>query len=279
MRLRLRSVVSALVAAHALFIFVVHFTVWTDEPDALECRADATVGQLTVSPRRHRPPGCIPCEGTADATAGGHEEGDEQGARCTLPLDWLLLEVQRSGADALLVSGEGARLRVASRSEGWRSCSGIELVGQILAARRSGAACPCGNGAGSDEGCANSGGAGATLVASGWVSVSSDDLAFEAANLVAGQAALLFVGQNALAGGDGISFGDGLRCAGGAVIRLGTQSADAGGVASYGPGLAALGAWTAGDARYFQVWYRDPVGGPCGAGFNLSAGVEARFYP
>ena len=39
------------------------------------------------------------------------------------------------------------------------------------------------------------------------------------------------------------------------------------------------GGWSSGDTRYFQVWYRDPIGGPCGSGFNLTSGVEATFAP
>jgi formylglycine-generating enzyme required for sulfatase activity len=38
-----------------------------------------------------------------------------------------------------------------------------------------------------------------------------------------------------------------------------------------------LGAWNAGDTRYFQAWYRDPVAG--GATFNLSDGYEIVFQP
>jgi hypothetical protein len=34
-----------------------------------------------------------------------------------------------------------------------------------------------------------------------------------------------------------------------------------------------------GDTRRFQVWYRDPVGGPCGSAFNLTQGVEVSFTP
>jgi Tol biopolymer transport system component len=142
----------------------------------------------------------------------------------------------------------------------------------------SGTLCPCGNTGGPEEGCANSTGSGARLWGSGSASVSADSLRFLAAQLVPSQPALLFAGLNAVNNGDGLQFGDGLRCAGGSVVRLGTQTADATGQAEWGPGLGAMGGWLPGDVRRFQVWYRDPSPpGPCGSGFNLTNGVEILF--
>ena len=139
--------------------------------------------------------------------------------------------------------------------------------------------CPCGNAGGAGEGCASSAGHGATLMASGSDRVALDALVLRGAGLIAGQPALLFAGTTAVNGGAGVAFGDGLRCAGGAVARLGVQTPAASGEATWGPGLNALGGWQAGDVRRFQAWYRDPVGGPCGAGFNLTNGVELAFQP
>jgi hypothetical protein len=143
----------------------------------------------------------------------------------------------------------------------------------------SGGVCPCGNTGGAGEGCANSTGAGATADSGGSPSVSADDLTFSGDNLLASQPALLFSGENSINGGNGIAFGDGLRCAGTNVVRLGVQIPDGAGAASWGPGLGAMGGWIAGDIRRFQVWYRDPVGSPCGAGFNLTNGLEVAFVP
>lgn len=143
----------------------------------------------------------------------------------------------------------------------------------------SGAVCPCGNFGGAGEGCANSSGAGSRLAVAGSPSVALDETRFFAEGLLAGQAALLFQGVNALGGGGGIPFGDGLRCAGGQVVRLGVRTPDTGGHAAWGPGLAAIGGWIAGATRRFQVWYRDPLASPCGTGFNLTQGIELTPTP
>jgi len=145
----------------------------------------------------------------------------------------------------------------------------------------SGTLCPCGNpsAAGAGEGCANSSGFGAEIVATGGASVAADDLRLLACRLLPGQAALLFAGPGVIAGGDGIVFGDGLRCVGGGVVRLGIRIPDEAGTAVWGPGLRAAGGWASGDTRRFQVWYRDPLGSPCGSAFNLSNGLEVTINP
>ena len=143
----------------------------------------------------------------------------------------------------------------------------------------SGMACPCGNNGVAGEGCANSSGSGGVVSSFGSSSASADLLWFNGSNLLPGQPALLFVGENAVNNGNGALFGDGLRCAGLNVIRLGVMVPDVNGDASWGPGLGALGGWTSGDVRRFQTWYRDPNGSPCGFGFNLTNGVEVTFTP
>jgi hypothetical protein len=142
----------------------------------------------------------------------------------------------------------------------------------------SGTACTCGNTGGATTGCANSAGAGGEIGAFGSDSVSSDDLVVSAAGLIPGQPALLFSGDNAVNGGNGILFGDGLRCAGGNVVRLGVKVPDANGDATWGPGLVATsgGAWVGGNVRRLQGWYRDPAG-PCGSAFNLTNGLEVTW--
>jgi hypothetical protein len=70
-----------------------------------------------------------------------------------------------------------------------------------------------------------------------------------------------------------VPFGNGFRCVGGTVFRLGAQVTDAFGDALRSLDLTALPSGPAqpGDVRHFQFWYRNPAGG--GAGFNLSNGL------
>lgn len=137
----------------------------------------------------------------------------------------------------------------------------------------SGTPCPCGNPGSASHGCANSASGGGLATSSGSASATLDDLEVQGAGLTPNQPVLLFAGANAVQGGQGIVFGDGLRCAGGGVQRLGVRTASPAGAASWGPGLIAMGGWTPGETRRLQLWYRDPVG-PCGSGFNLTNGLE-----
>lgn len=149
-----------------------------------------------------------------------------------------------------------------------------ELVVPYCFGDGSGAACPCGNTAGPGEGCANSTGAGVWLEPSGSTSVATDDLRFAGHNFPPNQPALLFVGDSA--NGSGAPFGDGLLCVAQNIQRLIVANAGANGQAFWGPNLSStVGNWGADDVRRFQVWYRNPVGSPCGALFNLSHGVES----
>jgi hypothetical protein len=138
--------------------------------------------------------------------------------------------------------------------------------------------CPCAN-HDAARGCARHGGRGATLTACGSASVALDDLALRAENLAPGQPALLVRGLQRANGGAGLSFGDGLRCVGGGTARLGLAHADDMGIASWGPGLAALGGWQPGDTMRFQVWFRDELPSPCGNGYNATSALEAVFGP
>ncbi len=91
------------------------------------------------------------------------------------------------------------------------------------------------------------------------------------------QPGLFFQGDNAINGGLGLSFGDGLRCAGGNVVRLEVVPTNGAGDASSSLSLSVAGAVTAGQTKRYQWWYRDPVGGQCGSGFNLSNGLEVNW--
>jgi hypothetical protein len=136
-----------------------------------------------------------------------------------------------------------------------------------------GTACPCLNTGGAGEGCANSGGSGCSIGSSGSASVAAADLVLTAAQSTTGQPGLFFQGDNAINGGMGVLFGDGLRCAGGSVVRLEVAFSDGSGSSATSIDLGAKGGVAAGDTRHYQYWYRDPSGLPCGSAFNLSNGL------
>jgi hypothetical protein len=133
----------------------------------------------------------------------------------------------------------------------------------------SGTACP-GTPGGAGEGCANSTGSGAVLAASGSDSASADDLVLSASNLPDNEPGLYFQGNNSVNGGNGITFGDGLRCAGFEARRLEVQTS-AGGASATAGSIATGGLVNAGDTKYYQLWYRD------GSGFNTTNGLEINW--
>jgi len=137
-----------------------------------------------------------------------------------------------------------------------------------------GSGCPCGN----DDlsaGCANDTGSGARLEAAGSASISQDDLVLRAVGLTPGPG-LFFQGDNAVNSGMGNPFGDGLRCAGGSVVRLEVQFANSGNgfTTESTISIATKGGVSAGQTKRYQFWYRDTGSSPCGSLFNLSSGYE-----
>lgn len=143
----------------------------------------------------------------------------------------------------------------------------------------SGTPCPCGNTGAAGAGCAHGAGSGAVLAASGSSSVAADDLVLHAADAVPSVSGLFFQGTTAVAGGAGSTFGDGLRCAGGSVIRLQGVSTDASGAAQSSVSLVSAGSVAPGTTLRYQLWYRDSMTSPCGGGFNLSNGYEVAWTP
>ena len=134
--------------------------------------------------------------------------------------------------------------------------------------------CPCGNAGAAGEGCANGSGAGAILSASGDASASGSSFVLSAVQLIPSQPGLYFQGNNAVAGGQGVHFGDGLRCAGGGVIRLQVRFVGSDMSSATTIDIATKGGVVAGDLKRYQLWYRDPTTSTCGALFNLSNGIE-----
>jgi hypothetical protein len=145
-----------------------------------------------------------------------------------------------------------------------------------------GTACPCGNAGGAGNGCASSvAPAGAHLAGAGAASIASDTLVLHGSGMP-NSSALYFQGTARTAGGAGAVFGDGLRCASGTVIRLGTK-VNTGGGSSYPAGgdapVSVKGADVAGDVRDYQCWYRNAAAFCTVATFNLTNGLEVTWTP
>jgi len=162
-------------------------------------------------------------------------------------------------------SGMVGSVTVASSEPGSSYCSGDG----------SGTACPCGNTGGAGEGCANDTGSGGLFSASGSASIGADDLVLSATNLTPGPG-LFFQGNNAVNSGNGNPFGDGLRCAGGNVVRLEVRFANSGnGFTTQSTiSVATKGGVSAGQTKRYQYWYRDSGTSPCSSLFNLTNGYE-----
>ena len=149
----------------------------------------------------------------------------------------------------------------------------------------SGASCPCGNdndGSVPESGCANGVFAsGAHLTASGVASLSADTLVLATTGLQPSNSGLYFQANNDLSPGN--VWGDGLRCAGGDLKRLGVRFSDANGYSDTSgypqPISVKAGNVMAGDTKYYQCWYRNPMNSPCGWDFNSSNGYAVTWLP
>ena len=152
-----------------------------------------------------------------------------------------------------------------------------------------GAPCPCGNQGGPGAGCDNSDFTGGAILSStGTASVSADTLVLTSTAEKPSAFSLFLQGDQEIAP---VNFGDGLRCAGGALKRLyshnavgGTVSAPQGADPSITARSAALGdAIPANGTRIYHVYYRDPVASFCpdppGSTFNASNGLRVLWAP
>ncbi len=140
-----------------------------------------------------------------------------------------------------------------------------------------GTPCPCGNNSSAGRGCGNSLGAGARLTGSGVTSVTGDTFVLTV-SAVPNSSVLFFQGTAQVNGGAGTVLGDGLRCAGGVVRRLGTKSA-AMNIAQYPQMLdqpiSVRGQIpVVGGTRTYQAWYRNAADYCTPSTFNLSNGWE-----
>jgi hypothetical protein len=142
----------------------------------------------------------------------------------------------------------------------------------------SGTACPCGNTGAAGNGCASSVNAnGANLAGSGNPSIANDTFLLSGTGMP-NSSALYYQGTSQIS----TAFGDGLRCVGGSIRRLGTQS-NVNGASHYpqagDPSISVRGANAAGDVRNYQVWYRNAAAFCTAATFNLSNGVQITWTP
>lgn len=149
--------------------------------------------------------------------------------------------------------------------------------------------CPCGNTnppAGPGRGCDNSAGTGgATLLAIGVASVSSDTLQFVTSDERPTASSIVIQGDEQIPAG--LTFGDGVRCVGENIRRLyikfavgGSITAPTGSELTVSARSAQLGSVILpGTEKRYQVFYRDPNASfgcptPGGARFNITAGIR-----
>ncbi len=184
---------------------------------------------------------------------------------------------------AVTVSGGMLFVQVEAAGASSGSVNGFQIVQHAAVSQAycfgdgSGTACPCGNSGSFGRGCANSLNAtGARLATTGSASVGSDTLSLVGDGMP-NSSALYFQGSAQQSGGAGSAFGDGLRCAGGSVVRLGTKSNTAG-TSSYptvgDASVSVRGGVSAGDVRTYQVWYRNAAAFCTASTFNLTNGVQ-----
>lgn len=137
-----------------------------------------------------------------------------------------------------------------------------------------GLSCPCGNAAGTAEGCRNSTGDGGYMLWTGSASLAADDLGLRVFQAVPGAPGLLLQGTTTVQ----LPISDGLLCVGGATNRLKVVFFDADGEADVTDSLGSLSVGAApGLTGHFQVWYRDTAPGPCSTGSNLTGAVSVTW--
>lgn len=147
--------------------------------------------------------------------------------------------------------------------------------------------CPCGNLGDPGRGCENSFGTGGGLLeAFGVADVSADALVLVATHLPPTAPTLFYQGTVPIGGGGGVfgaPFGDGLRCVGGVVIRLGDRAAACGSCTYPATGDLAVSVKglvpAAGGVRYYQAWYRNNVAFCTVDSFNLTNGLQVAWAP
>jgi hypothetical protein len=139
--------------------------------------------------------------------------------------------------------------------------------------------CPCLNFGATFRGCANSFPTfGALLSGDGLASVAADSALLTSSGMPTSASVLFFQGTSQQNGGLGSPFGDGLRCVGGSVVRLGTKTASSGAASYPAVGDASISVRgllpPTGGLRYYQAWYRNPAAFCTASTFNLTNGLQ-----
>jgi hypothetical protein len=178
-----------------------------------------------------------------------------------------------------VIVGSGSGFGLGQAPSGWV----VELHGALntgtsfCSGDGTGTACPCGNAGVAGQGCASSvNPQGAMLGAQGTPSLSNDSVVLQGSGMP-NSSALYFQGTTQVGGGAGSVFGDGLRCAGGSIVRLKSVTNTSG--ASHYPNagdplVSTKGAITTTGVRTYQIWYRNAAGFCTPSTFNLTNGLE-----
>jgi len=186
------------------------------------------------------------------------------------------------------VAAGGTIVLVLQATAGYGSFNGLQIVktetpvSWYCFGDGSGTACPCGNAGNLSNGCASATNPmGAHLSGSGLASLAVDTFVLTGTGM-SNSSALYFQGTQRVNGGNGFVFGDGLRCAGGAIVRLSTK-ANVNGSSVY-PDVGDLpvsvrGLNAAGNVREYQCWYRSATPFCTPETFNLTNAVEVTWIP
>ena len=111
------------------------------------------------------------------------------------------------------------------------------------------------------------------MTATGSNSVAADDLVFHLSQGRVGQPTMLVQGWTLTA----VAFKDGILCTGNPTKRMEVMQLDVNGSGSTTSSIVTEGTIPGpGVTRFYQFWYRDPVGG--GAGFNLTDALHVDFH-
>jgi hypothetical protein len=231
------------------------------------------------------------CAGGTFTSAGGMQAN----VKCWNGAAWSLLggglpstvhvvrELEPSTGAGLYVGGEfGSSPSNDAHLARW-GCPGAVGVSFCYGDGTQATPCPCANTGAPFKGCENSAATGgARLAAIG--AAHPDSIVLTSSGELASVLSIFLQGNTDLS--SGVSFGDGLRCVGGALKRLYVKNASGGIVSAPGSGDLSISARSAqlgdpislGTTRSYQVYYRDPnlafCPAPAGNSWNVSSAIR-----